>query len=1408
MVDDVDDTKVVPEGEGGGPSPALEEALLSDEGTSIDFQEASDVVAPDVAMGATESDGIEETGDQDPLRVSEVSSSGHSAEGDVNTAGGNVSTVGRDKIDDAGDVTIDNSVNNTFATEQPTFEPVSPTSIAKLTRVFVKPHHYGALLQDLKRRLQVDSNEEDSRGDEGQRQQERRVVLVHGPDHSGKWACAVNLAVDLAKTPGVLPLPQEGATTEDYRPWDRVLRYGRPRESEIPLASAVSKFPERSIVLLQDCFERNVRLGEIEGSEVDDLTEILFRKKSLLILTGALASDSPMIAKLKAKLTEGRLHRVLRSHVDYLIETEELLESDERVDLVLEKELWARLSNYLKTPYHVDQFCSALPAASPEIKAEGLIRIARQRAAGGMHAARTWFDGLKPNERLHALLIYLFSGAERRWIEALGREMISRLFSDGCTWLSDPLAEGSEDVRERIHAVEEGGRLEFKEQIYEQELRRQVGNRQHLLWEMLEPLVEFDPRDGWSEAWKRHALGVALGKVGEHDLARLEKALDAIASDSEWSRAVVPGHAFHELVRQDSRASRAFVFGRIQSWISSKDHCLQWSAGAALWRVYRAVSYNSGADASAVVVSAKNRVLDLLRLLVFHVDNIKLPDSQGREDKKRREKEKQGYRNKNLSCVVEAMRQLVLIDAGHAAGKLNVWLENGTTDLKNVAKWSVRAIFATMASEQRKPSQEQRGSLLSFVPPLLSVASDESRDVQTMVLTLRGWLRWPGVAEQVGLQLLEFATYEGAQVRERLRSSLSRFWLVDKPIGIDEIAEQLTNRNSERLVAFWCEDNAEEAHRIARNVITRCYAVDGALPGPPRMGRGTIVFDPVLWHQPVTEGRVSNAFWRVLAHLDSRVDVALLPLGHDEPLQEASPVASEASRLGSWLPSVTSFPRHSLLLPGLENLEAGDREDVFVLSTCQPHDLADLLEQPWLRSLHYLAPAAEGFSSMAEESERWTHLPVDWPPTGHQLDAAMSSIDDSWAQTLASAPPDRWIELLGRAFDVQEVVAGSPQSHVELLAGLADALETPQMSLRSQDDPIWRGLVLSLWMAASDLECCLRWIASWLLADAHRPRRVMASAAAYALIRLHTAFPAHRCAGHQAPAAIFEHLAWPLGRYGREGVEAIVRLVEHWFEVPAWAEYLVGDTIEGRGRLDRWVMEFLEDRPELANRLRRRLNENRAEADSSRSWTVMTAALDRLDAVRALEHPRSLPNLQEGQRYLGLVFDAGAGNGGLSRHLAGVTSALYKELSTGTERLLVPVVYRFGERRPFWADVAESPPPNRLMALGMRPPSLVGPLLQSLEWSRTDTEALLLITGGEPADLEDWKESDWWRKVYLYAGDSRPRSPTFAAVPQPLKHQANGGGTEIFEAEQLAIFFRDRLDADALVEDSAQPRKE
>jgi hypothetical protein len=304
------------------------------------------------------------------------------------------------------------------------------------------------------------------------------------------------------------------------------------------------------------------------------------------------------------------------------------------------------------------------------------------------------------------------------------------------------------------------------------------------------------------------------------------------------------------------------------------------------------------------------------------------------------------------------------------------------------------------------------------------------------------------------------------------------------------------------------------------------------------------------------------------------------------------------------------------------------------------------------------------------------------------------------------------------------------------------------------------------WLAAGDFEACLRTIRRWLTEGEETGlRRHMGAAAGFALFRAATDAPT--AWGELTSIRLFDELAGPLGRLGQDGINAVLRAVERWIADPVLAAGLAGSVEDGRGRLLRWAEALAPQKLEFfraaLDRLRSVVDKERE--DLGRMGEAFESILERLPFRFAMGHPRSLPGLEEGERYGVIVLDATTRKGGGGARWAQLASALFARLNGDMGDGLKPVLYRLGERWPAWIGGDPNPKAVDLSFDGFRLPRLLGPILAS-GLSPHQVDFMVVFADEAWIDGEDWVDTPWRERIVTYRQlKDTPWGAAFSTVP-------------------------------------------
>jgi hypothetical protein len=1213
---------------------------------------------------------------------------------------------------------------NYGGTIDPIIKPLAPESISEMRDVFAPPDGYEELVKDLVCRKPC-------------------VIAVYGPKHCGRLTCAVNVAHRLWGQGGNSP---------------EMFRYKRVMDEIAPLSQIIASKNVKpgTILILEEVFASNVSRQELEYPDVSELEKSLSDKKCGLLLTMETEEVTFLsVASINSKVEEQ--WRVLESHLSYLEKQGKWPPGKNLRNEVESRRAW--LEQGLRNPSKIARFCRWIIEQyrrSPRDIGE----IIEEFNTADRRALKEWFDGLCKNEKLLAMLTYLLGGSERQLLEEFYRKSVYGLRTSGFDWLDDPRRQGFGDMVASIEARDLGGWIEFKDAEFEEEVEVQVKSWAHLLWSVLEPLVkDVGPGEEWSPWQPRRALGNALGRMSVYGRRSFGQALQHLAGMGSMKAAMVAGYALEESVRRNSDSQKRPALETLLSWIDSGNPPLMLAAGASLAQVYSATVDQPGGREGGEVFQESLIVL-LRRLVVMSAkfneevlsdlrskarkEREKVPaekraeidDKKAVEDSVKRKAWALGCASRK--CAWRSAQRIFTLDSQRSRF-LGRWLQEDNEFLVEVAREALMLIFGSLTKPRYKPGEAKHWPFLDLVEPVLAAAGKGKHDrllVEQVFLAVKSWLRWPSWRGPIFQALLDVANRGSSDVRAKLRSALSRFWL---------------HRGS--------NEESEQAFQIAQAVIARAYAMDGTLMDRPRFGRCVFVLDPTFLSgdeegrdrkEKEDEERAKEARDRkekVYRHLtgllEAQVDVSVVHLGASDAVQLKDQNA---------LPLALDHSVPPLVMPALEAAWTADTRLVFVLTARGLWDLEDVAGQPWAKDFFVVAAGDE-----VGEHEGVQTIPIGKDPKPEEVEKVEKALQARWARALVQAGPWDWWGVL-RSFGLGEEIEEGPRPWLgRLVGGLGDiGLAT------GHGDLARRILCIFGWYASRDLRACAQLLRSWLLErpleDGALPfQQWMGAAGARALFAIHSAeTPSPE---DSAPEILFEELAAPLAAQNRDGSEAVLRAVRQWIEEPLWAWYLAGDIVKGRGRLLRWAEQFA---PQHAGELRRLLPEVKETAQLRDGWESLAAMIERIRLRAALGAPKELPKLNEGERYALIVLDAASKAGNLDS----VASDLFRFLNSRNGHSLKPVIYRLGERQPVWVAGAPPPPSDVLLVPeSPRQPRLLGPILMD-PISLKNTQLVLVLTTRPLLDAEDWLETEWREHIVFYQpGADGERHPGFAAVP-------------------------------------------
>jgi len=1168
--------------------------------------------------------------------------------------------------------------------ERSLLDPISNKTLEKLGRVYVRPEGLG----------DIDRLVEEVNG--------RRVLLIHGPSHAGKFATAAAIAARLLSGSRGL-----------------VLTYGRkPLEPSSLLEVAQSKdWHRNSVVILENAFAKNVEPDDLAFGSLDLLSDVLERKVSFLIVTTDLSSAGvEPVAAPKREIKPSSTQKMLMDHLDYY----SLGDGSWDQLKVTIKDHWKDLSVLLRNPFHIDRFCSRLR----ELKNHNIKDLRTLAGAIGLidqKSMRKWFEALSGSEKVVALMAYLFEGLDLQSLEELASQAIVTLRGEGLLGVQDPRELGFRSLLETIRLQEDRGFGEFEDSLVRQEVAWQCSNRKALIWSVLEPIVR---ETGSSPLWledsaKRAALGLAVGRMGRSDAVRFRSSLDEWANSRaklEHGKgdgvAVLAGYAMSEVVQRDPDTQRRVVVDILKTWIKSRQRDCAWTAGAAIWRIYY-VSLGPGRE--SLGREFKSELLRLLRELTE--SSGRMPNATGEEI---------------LRCVAYALERIGWNDPAEVASLLGTWLSvSRDGPLRRVALRACVRLARKLAGLGSEQALDKYLPLLDLIPAFLANTTASSKVSQELFSSLAMLLGWKSWRAKIGATLLEAANRGPGRVRKTLREALSRYWL--------------TNRSP-------------KAQEIARSIIARSLAMDGILTDRPVLGRCILVVDPEIYTKQVAgppRSRDEKEKAKKAEETAVRRQGGILYLqGVIEAHMQVSTVLVDEDGIshsgeGGKLSLDAAIPRHGLIMPGFEQMLGEGVRLVLVVTRGPIVDLADAFELTSTSHKILVAVSCELDIPLGVELVKTSR-----ELSREDLERIEESLQRVWSTTLLKLEAREWLPLLAQ-MGVGPEALKTPEvwldANAKRLSDDADASEEADLAKKI--------LCVLFWLAWRDLREGLAVAGRWLDRRDEGNFHAMGAAFGRALFRVATDVP--RAWPVEKAMLLFDRLALPLANSGKDGIDAVLSAVERWLTEPEFVASLAGDVQRGRGRLLRWAEQVVPERAEVFAADLDRLGHSIEKEDLGSLGEAMESTFERFHIRFKVGQPGRLPELKEGQRYAIIVHDNAQEQ---QSRWASIACDLFKRLNRDGEDLR-PLLFRLGERWPAWVAGDRNPLPAELGFREAGLSRLLGPLLDS-GLSPEPTAFLLVLSEKPWIDGEDWVETSWRGRIFSYRRFAQePWSCEFSAIP-------------------------------------------
>lgn len=1089
---------------------------------------------------------------------------------------------------------------------------------------------------------------------------------------------------------------------------------------------------EKRVCIIENIFDASTLTPE---TIIPRLRTIAADKHLSIVLTTTLRAqrfadlDVPLVAVEAVEAGRATfMKKVLEAHLHYYRELYHI--EPEIIKLVSEhKETF--LKEHLDAPAHINLFCAELSNLPTEAELKDVAELAGRIGRVSPSAARAWFQKLKENARLYAMLIHLFPGLGRLMMDEIYTLAVSTLRQDGFVSLRDPRGLGTMDMLRLVRAHEDETQVVFNMRVFEEEVASQIHNYHHLLWSLLQHVLPhlvayLEHIEDWA---LRRALGCAIGRVGVYHQYKLLEMLRTLALSPHGGVVIVTGYALDEMCRMGARYY-SFVEGLLKNWISSRDADLIWAAGAAIRLLYdglaEAVVREQAADDSQQ--SSSTTLIGVwasLALLAERFDDFEndltVPDDQSDSELSPEEWEllRKAYRERlkrlNLRCLLDTLCGIALSHPDEAVPQLQVWLTHDKKDRRRqLAELAGQVLFERLGDPDAHLLQARHEVLLDLVEPLLLA---NKTTVRAMIDSLLRWLpadNWAVIIQRV---LLRIATHASPGTSRELRN-----WLVSR----------------------WCERGSEEARQIARSIIGRSYALaDVALDVPGRHAGVLVLDNSVMVRGHQSARRISHQLYE---RLNGQADMYLVALGEARVLAGPGHRNAAPGRLGS-------YPRPRLLGPALDQLDPASIPFVVVLTWGNIIDFDDVWHSPWRDRLIVVSPPQ-------------TELP--WPDALQTMiiDRALGETDlpvieemvhIRQAHFLSSLSPAAWYADMQMMTDSAN--PSGPACEQALTSWIAQLDDLA--SLQPGNDVARRINCTLVWLATVDVAACVGLIRAWLTGEDAVRKRV-GGAAGRALFRL---FANAQPLASPARSALLLDLIEPLAAESWQSVEAVLYAVRRWLPQPEWVEHLHQHPDRLPNTLFRLIDGVLpEHKDQLSRTLKAWDKPLRDEHDQALSAQVRALADQLMLRLNVgINQPLSLP---EGVQYGLIIIDTAPRSPRLRLRLAKIASQLAQRINSSAATQTQALIHALG-LADLLAAPGETPDVTTLIPTNLTArPRLIGPLLERYDVGRV---SFVLVLTDEPfLDEQDWYTTLWSGCGWVYREEDRRswRSP-FRQLERP-----------------------------------------
>jgi len=441
---------------------------------------------------------------------------------------------------------------------------------------------------------------------------DERIWLVAGMPRSGRMMTAIRLALDL------MDLEVDRA--------ESIWIYNDSEQS-LQEVAAERNLPTNGVIIFENVFKRGRMNFDALFSRISGVNADLKRRKVWFIFTVPENSDEFPLDDLEGwypifRTAQPDLGEVFRLLVDEYFPEDVSPEENKRLKTLIQQ-----------SP---EVFQSPRRAADLEYwfrlhgtNAGQLEKWIAEAKYQEIPAAREWFERLPNlNYKLYALLVVLFEGLDVTWLDQIYEASVTRmreLGMDGDEQFIDPRRIGFQAFDNHLRLRRRGNQIDFTDDGYRAEAKRQIENYQRLLWTLVDDFIgtvkvmndnfvstrkrqsklnrrfrrdqenrllrrrlNSAARDMDHMRHLRDVIASALANIGIYHLERMHIILDDLAHSDAAFVVLTASVMLAQIARQGDYYD--LVIDVLGEWARSGDYDLMWASAVSISRVYESVA--------------------------------------------------------------------------------------------------------------------------------------------------------------------------------------------------------------------------------------------------------------------------------------------------------------------------------------------------------------------------------------------------------------------------------------------------------------------------------------------------------------------------------------------------------------------------------------------------------------------------------------------------------------------------------------------------------------------------------------------------------------------------------------------------------------------------------------------------